>query len=475
MKGISDNERQSHTRREEFKVAGGHPDSLSMRPLSVTLLGANDDARRALAMALAGTQGRVVQSAPLPSREALPSLLDHDCDVLIVDLDHDGERALELVELACGLNNGVVIMVYSRDPDPDLLVRCMRAGTREFLSHPLTPDSVAEALVRASVRRDELRGQKRVKGKPLVFVGAKGGSGTTTVASNFAVALARESGQRVVLVDLNLQLGDAALTLGMKSPFSTLDALRNGGRLDSELVAKLLAEHSSGLKVLAAPDDLVEPSLFQLSMKLASAVHMVKAQDDPGEPGVFQPSASSVGKLIGILRDDFAWIVIDAGCYYGSYARYLFEWAERIYMVTQVSVTELRNCNRLIAAHFKGDRRLEVVFNRYGLHNGEISEQSIAAALMVPSIASNCKIPDDFQTVRDAQNTGVAVAMKDNAITRVLTQMARIACGKAGPEAKKKKFSVFSWQRGSDRGPERSGVPKRMGTRAAEASETQEG
>ena len=318
---------------------------------------------------------------------------------------------------------------------------------------------ITEALVRASVRRDELKGQKRVKGKPLVFVGAKGGSGTTTVASNFAVSLARESGQRVVLVDMNLQLGDAALTLGMKSPFSTLDALRNEARLDSELVSKLLAEHGSGLKVLAAPDDLVEPSLFQLSMKLASAVHMIKAQDDPGEPGVFQPTAHSVGKLIGILRDDFAWVVIDAGCHYGSYARQLLEGAERIYMVTQVSVTELRNCNRLIAAHFKGDRRLEVVFNRYGLHNGEIDEQSIATALMVPSIASNYKIPDDFHTVRNAQNSGVAVAMKDSAITRVLTQMARMACGKAAPEVKKKKFSVFSWQRGS----ERSEVPKGLG------------
>ena len=140
MKGISDNERQSRVKREEFKTVGGHPESLSMKPLSVTLLGANDDARRALATALVGTQGKVVQSAPLPSREALPSLLDTDCDVLIFDLDHDLERALDLVEFTCGLNYPVVIMVYSRDPDPELMLRCMRAGTREFLSYPLTPD-----------------------------------------------------------------------------------------------------------------------------------------------------------------------------------------------------------------------------------------------------------------------------------------------------------------------------------------------
>ena len=85
------------------------------------------------------------------------------------------------------------------------------------VTEPLLRETVAEALVRASARVQEVRRQKKVSGQVLVFTGAKGGSGVTTVASNFALALAKEATGKVVLVDLDLQLGDAALTLGISS------------------------------------------------------------------------------------------------------------------------------------------------------------------------------------------------------------------------------------------------------------------
>src|SRR6185312_9467719 len=142
-------------------------------------------------------------------------------------------------------------MVYSARADSELLVRCMRAGVREFLTEPVLPSTVGEALVRASVRRDEVRRhKKKATGKLLVFVGAKGGSGATTVASNFAVALAKQSGGKVALLDLDLQLGDAALTLGVVTKFTALDALENMNRLDSDVLSVLMAKHESGLAVL---------------------------------------------------------------------------------------------------------------------------------------------------------------------------------------------------------------------------------
>ena len=126
-------------------------------------------------------------------------------DVIIVELDSNPEHALELVESICS-TSAVTVMVYSEQVYPEMLVRCMRAGAREFLTHPVTPSSIAEAMVRASVRRPATRAVKKLAGKLLVFAGAKGGSGVTTVASNFAVSLARESGQSTVLIDLNLPL-----------------------------------------------------------------------------------------------------------------------------------------------------------------------------------------------------------------------------------------------------------------------------
>ena len=146
-------------------------------------------------------------------------------------------------------------------------------------------------------------------------------------------------------------------------------------------------------------------------------------------------------QLVNILRSSFAWVVVDAGSHYGSFGESLFELADKVYLVTQVSVSELRNSNRVITSNFKGEsiRKLEVVLNRYAPRAGEINEESITKAL---TITPAWKIPNDYQAVRDAQNGATALALKDGPITSALTQMARAVCGKPLGE-KKKRFSLF--------------------------------
>jgi pilus assembly protein CpaE len=390
------------------------PESLSMRPLSAIVLSAAEERRRILAVALEAAQAKVIRHAPLPVLDDLAGLLDDGCDVLVVDIDGLPEPGLELIEAACALDPAMTVMAYGTQTDSKLLVRCMRAGAREFLWEPLATPAMAEALVRAAARREEVRSLKKTRGRVLVFVGAKGGSGVTTIAANFAVRLAGESQQSVALVDLNLQLGDAALTLGLAGEFSTLDALQNEKRLDSELLSKLFVRHSSGLKVIAAPGHLT----------------------------AFQPSSAGVLKLIQVLRGDFAWVVVDAGCQYGPHTQTLFDAAEKVYLVAQVSVADLRNAHLLIQAHFQKDdrRKLEVVLNRFGMRTGEIDAASIEKAL---TVAPNWKVPSDFQAVRQAQNTATALVSKDGPVTRILTAMAGAACGKSANETRKRRFSLF--------------------------------
>jgi pilus assembly protein CpaE len=402
------------TKAQGVNGAAAAAESVSMKTLSVVILGAEENRRRTLAGALEGTQAQVTRDSALPGLDELPALLEDGCDVLIVDLDANPEPGLDLVEAACGLDPATTVMVYGSQTDSGLLVRCMRAGAREFLSEPLSCASVAEALVRAAARSEEIKSLKKTRGKALVFVGAKGGSGVTTIAANFALALAKESGKSVALVDLNLQLGDAALALGLASEFSTLDALQNEKRLDSELLAKLFVRHSSGLKVLPAPGDLTS----------------------------FQPTAAGITKLLQILRNDFAWVVVDAGCHFGAYAQSLFDAAEKVYLVSQVSVADLRNSHLLVQAYFEKDdrRKLEVVLNRFGLRAGEIDAESIEKAL---TVAPNWKIPSDFHAVRRAQNTASDLVSHDGPVARVLIAMAKVACGKAALEVRKRRFSLF--------------------------------
>jgi pilus assembly protein CpaE len=389
------------------------PDSLDVHVMSVALIGPEEQRRQAVARALAGSQANVTREfASYPDLDDVPQLLDANYDVIIVDLDSDAEHALDLVEHICA-NGSSTVMVYSARADSELLVRCMRAGAREFLSQPIAPDTIAEALVRASVRRPTVRSFKKVLGKLLIFAGAKGGSGVSTVASNFAVLLAQESHKNTLLLDLDLPLGAAALDLGIMTQFSTANALQNIGRLDSTFLSKLLTKHSSGLSVLSAPDKYTP----------------VNASDE------------AIGKLLNVARQDFDYVVVDAGSSMGSTYKTLLEGAAIVYLITQVSISELRNSNRLISEFFTLPLpKLEIVLNRFTPNTLGIDEENITKALTMPA---TWKIPSDYGTVQRAQNTATPLALGDSAIADVIRRMARTACGLPAVAEKKKKFNLF--------------------------------
>lgn len=390
-----------------------NPDALGANVLSIALIGPGGAYRSAITSALAESQANVTREFPsYPSLDDVPQLLNAEYDVIIIELDSNPEHALELVENICG-SSSATVMVHSAQSDSELLVRCMRAGAREFLSAPVIPSTIAEALVRASVRRPASRPGKRT-GKLVVFTSAKGGSGVTTVASNFALTLARESGQSTLLIDLDLPLGNVAIDLGLTTQFSTANAIESTDRLDSNLLTTLLTKHRSGLSVLAAPDRYTS----------------VAASDQ------------AIEKLLSVARQDFDYVVIDAGSTIGSTCRTLFKIANIVYLVTQVSISGLRNSNRIITEFFSspGGPLLEIVLNRFLPRSLGIDEENITKALTRPV---NWKIPSDYIAARRAQNTATPLAMEDSPISQVIRQMARTACGLPATADKKKKFGLF--------------------------------
>jgi pilus assembly protein CpaE len=247
----------------------------------------------------------------------------------------------------------------------------------------------------------------------LVFAGAKGGSGVSTIASNFAILLAQESKQNTLLLDLDLPLGAAALDLGITSQFSTANALQDYSRLDSNFLTKLLTKHASGLSVLSAPDSY-------------SPIH---ATDE------------AIAKLLTVSRQDFDYVVIDAGSSMGSTYKTLIESATVVYLITQVSIAELRNSNRLISEFFQlPTPKLEVVLNRFTANTLGIDEENITKAL---TRAARWRVPNDYVTVQRAQNTATPLAQGDSAIAGIIRQMARTACGLPAVPEKKRRFNLF--------------------------------
>ena len=149
-------------------------------------------------------------------------------------------------------------------------------------------------------------------------------------------------------------------------------------------------------------------------------------------------------KLLRILREQFAFVVVDAGSCSGNIPDTLHEMSNIVYLVTEVNLPALRNARRLIS-WFDGKRErsdLEVVLNRFNSREVEIDEDSTAKALSRPV---DWKIPNDYMSVRGAQNLGIPLVTQDTPFARAVRQM-----------AKRRAQSSLRPQRGRRRrGPER--------------------
>lgn len=389
--------------------------SALLHTLSVALIAPDSRRRQSLITALAESEVPVAcRFDAYPSRADLPGLARLACDVVIVDVECDIGQAVRVIEDICGRHPATTVMAYSGTNDSTLMRRSMQAGAREFLIEPLLAETVAQALAQTSSRRP---GREKSLGKLLAFVPSRAGVGVTTIATNFALALTKESAAKVVVVDMDFQLGEIALGFGLTATFSVVDALMSAARLDKDLLATMLSRHDSGLALLCSP-----------------------------EKYNFFPSSIDEGadKLFRILREEFDYVVVDTGACHGNLQEKLFLEADKLYLVTEMTLPSLRNAHRLISflSARDGGRALEVVLNRFNSRHGEIDEKSTTKALGRPI---NWRVPNVWAAARAAQDSGVPLAMTDSPVTRSIVQMARAACGK--PQLVEKKaaggFSFF--------------------------------
>jgi pilus assembly protein CpaE len=390
------------------------PDTPVKSVLTIALIGPDDNRRKAFLSVLAGRQGTEVReftSFP-PDLDELPQTVGERYDVVILDVDSDPEYVCSLVERICA-SSPACVMVYSAEADVKQAVRFMRAGAREYFTLPLIPAEIAGALTRAATHQPAAPQGQKAGGQVFVFLGTKGGCGVTSIAANFAVSVTAESSQSTLLIDFGLPLGDAAINLGMVANYSTANALQDPSRLDASFLSSLVNKHSSGLSVLSAPGDFPEE----------------------------EPAVEAIDKLVAVARQNFSYVVVDAGSRIDLMNSALFDESSTVYLITQVGISELRNSNRMINQFFSlRGRSLQIVLNRYTAKNLLFDDNQIAKALTRPA---NWKIPDDYATARRTQSTATPFALEDSAISHAIRQMARTACGLGDEKSKKKGFSLF--------------------------------
>jgi len=168
-------------------------------------------------------------------------------DVILVDLNGSGIVPSWLNTFINELAQ-TEVMVCSHSRDPDFLIQVMKLRAGGFIPLPLNRADFLATLDRIRVEREQRRnpGQNQV----LAVTGTKGGVGTTSIATNLAVALAETRPGEVILVDLAKPFPQVGQFLDLKCPNTIMDLVTSADNLDQMFVQKIVQKHQSNLDVL---------------------------------------------------------------------------------------------------------------------------------------------------------------------------------------------------------------------------------
>lgn len=224
-------------------------------------------------------------------------------EVVIIDLRAKSEIPAILGPLKRQHPDTGLIIVAST-LDPALMLEAMRAGVTECVT------DIERGDLEAAISRLVLQRVSPVAGEVFVFIGAKGGVGTTTAAVNVATVLSRIG--TTLVIDLHLAGGDAALFLGAEPHFSVIDALENTHRLDDAFFRGLVSPSKAGPDLLASSDRMtmatVDPPRVRALIDFASNHYRYTVIDAPRSDSAVLDSLESAAAIVVVANQELATI-----------------------------------------------------------------------------------------------------------------------------------------------------------------------
>jgi pilus assembly protein CpaE len=223
--------------------------------------------------------------------------------VLFLSVESLG-RALEVVQTAEEQLPGVQVVAIGRSIDPQTLLEVMRSGVREFISLPFQRQQVYDSLVR--VKENLERRPVRLEATDMVFtfLPSKPGVGTTTIATNAAIAASRMPERKSLLVDCDLNSGMIRFLLQIENNYSILDAAERSFQMDEAIWPQLVTSignldvmHSGRLN----PDLRVEPSHLRHILDFARRNYRAVFLDLSGNLEKFSLEAMQESKRIFLV------------------------------------------------------------------------------------------------------------------------------------------------------------------------------
>ena len=313
-------------------------------------------------------------------------------DICLLDFDRDRRSAVLVAEKIHAEAPLTAIFAVSSQSQPDLIIQAMRSGSREYLLKPLDPEQLLQAVARVGGRRKEKK--ETGNGQVLAFIGAKGGSGVTTLVTQAGALLAKTQGKKALILDLHPDFGDAALYLGLrKFHYHSFELLQNTDRLDNELLQSFVLHHPSGVDVVPAPQG------------------MESTRDVP---------SGATSQLLEFLRARYDFILVDLPPGLSECNLELVRFCDYLHLITVAEVSAIRNVVHH-ADYFSRNNvpedKVRVILNRYHKRSS-ITEGEIEKAIRHKIF---WKVPNQYSHVMKTIHTGDPVGDISNSdVTRNL-------------------------------------------------------
>ena len=296
--------------------------------------------------------------------------------LIFLDVASDLDQAMQLLGEMSRLGAGVQVLALLKSNDPDLILRCLRAGALDFLIEPFTADQLEAALAKLARVQPSGEATGKEPAKILAVMPAKGACGATTVACNLAFQWKRHGAKRILLADLDLLAGTLSFLLKIKSSYSFMDVLQRDAELDMDLWNAMVTP-VNGVDVLLAPELIVD-----------------------GMQDLRDPSP-----ILNYARQVYDVVVIDSGGVYGEWNLNQARQANELLLVTTNELPALQAAQRALSyldTNRIGRWKVRLVVNRYHRDVG-LSREVIGTALHTEVFDS---LPSDYEAVQNALMEG---------------------------------------------------------------------
>lgn len=301
-------------------------------------------------------------------------------NLLFVETRERREMVLEQIDRLAGVcDAGTKVILIGHHNDVALYRELIRRGISEYMVAPFGLYDVIREIGDIYLSPDT-----KPVGRTLAFIGARGGSGSSTVAHNVAFALSRSSEGGVVIADLDLPFGTAALDFNQEPPQTLADALAAGDRVDDVFLDRLLTKCADNLSLLAAPAALDRP---------------------------FDHDENAFETIVDVSRVGTPAVVLDLPHQWTSWVRKVLAAADEVVITATPDLASLRNAKNLIdqlKIARPNDVAPRLVINQVGLpKRPEIKPEDFQKALQTPPSAV---IPFDAALFGTATNNGQMIA-----------------------------------------------------------------